>query len=119
MSRPVALQVLSHRSCVCQAAHQDQRRGIKSPPGCDPGDGRGQPRVLALRARDQEATVASLKVQQQRLIRLYTEEGEDTSPDAFRAERARMKQEIAAAEASLAETEGRLEINESDLCRAL
>jgi hypothetical protein len=30
-----------------------------------------------------------------------------------------MKQEIAAAEASLAETEGRLEINESDLCRAL
>jgi hypothetical protein len=30
-----------------------------------------------------------------------------------------MQQEIAAAEASLAETEGRLEINESDLCRAL
>jgi site-specific DNA recombinase len=63
--------------------------------------------------------IASLKLQQQRLIRLYAEEGEDTSPDAFRAERARMQQEIAAAEASLAETEGRLEINESDLCRAL
>jgi hypothetical protein len=63
--------------------------------------------------------IASLKLQQQRLIRLYAEEGEDTSPDAFRAERKRMQQEIAAAEASLAETEGRLEINESDLCRAL
>jgi hypothetical protein len=63
--------------------------------------------------------IASLKLQQQRLIRLYTEEGEDTSPDAFRAERSRMKQEIAAAEASLAETEGRLEINEDDLCLAL
>jgi site-specific DNA recombinase len=63
--------------------------------------------------------IASLKLQQQRLIRLYAEEGEDTSPDAFRAERARMKQEIAAAQASLAETEGRLEINEDDLCRAL
>jgi hypothetical protein len=54
----------------------------------------------------------------QRLIRFYAEEGEDTSPDAFRAERTRMQQEIAA-EASLVETEGRLEINESDLFRAL
>jgi site-specific DNA recombinase len=63
--------------------------------------------------------IASLKRQQQRLIRLYAEEGDDTSPDAFRAERDRMRQEIAAAETSLAETEGRLEINESDLCRAL
>ncbi len=63
--------------------------------------------------------IASLKRQQQRLIRLYAEEGEDTSPDAFRAERTRMKQEIAAAETSLAETEGRLEINEIDLCHAL
>lgn len=63
--------------------------------------------------------IASLKLQQQRLIRLHTEEGEDTSPDAFRAERSRMQEEIAAAEASLAETEGRLEINEADLCRAL
>jgi hypothetical protein len=61
--------------------------------------------------------IASLKLQQQRLIRLYAEEGDDTSPDAFRRER--MQQEIAAAEASLAETEGRLEINEDDLCRAL
>jgi site-specific DNA recombinase len=63
--------------------------------------------------------IASLKLQQQRLIRLHTEEGEDTSPDAFRAERSWMQEEIAAAEASLAETEGRLEINETDLCRAL
>jgi site-specific DNA recombinase len=63
--------------------------------------------------------IASLKLQQQRLIRLHTEEGENTSPDAFRAERTRMQQEIAAAEASLVETEGRLEISETDLCRAL
>jgi site-specific DNA recombinase len=63
--------------------------------------------------------IASLKLQQQRLIRLYAEEGDDTSPDAFRAERDRMRQEIAAAEASLAETEGRLELNEDDLCHAL
>ena len=63
--------------------------------------------------------IASLKLQQQRLIRLYAEEGDNSSPDAFRAERERMQQEIAAAEASLVETEGRLEINESDLCRAL
>jgi hypothetical protein len=66
-----------------------------------------------------EQLIASLKRQQQRLIRLYAEEGDDTSPDAFRAERDRMRQEIAAAETSLTETEGRLEINESDLCRAL
>ena len=63
--------------------------------------------------------IASLRLQQQRLIRLYAEEGEATSPDAFRAERNRMQQEIAAAEESLTETEGRLEINDSDLCRAL
>ena len=63
--------------------------------------------------------IASLKLQQQRLVRLHTEEGENTSPDAFRAERARMQDEIAAAEASLAETQDRLEINETDLCRAL
>ena len=63
--------------------------------------------------------IASLKLQQQRLIRLHTEEGDDASPDAFRAERTRMQQEITAAEASLSETEGRLEINERDLCRAL
>jgi hypothetical protein len=63
--------------------------------------------------------IASLKRQQQRLIRLYAEEGDDTSPDAFRAERDRMRQEITAAEASLTETEGRLEIHDTDLCRAL
>ena len=63
--------------------------------------------------------IASLKLQQQRLIRLYAEEGEGTSPDAFRAERSRMQEEITAAEQSLAETEGRLQINEKDLCRAL
>lgn len=53
--------------------------------------------------------IASLKLQQQRPIRLHTEEGDDASPDAFRAEGARMQEEIAAAEASLAETQDRLE----------
>jgi site-specific DNA recombinase len=63
--------------------------------------------------------ITSLRLQQQRLIRLYAEEGEGTSPDAFRTERNQMQQEITTAEDSLAETESRLEINETDLCRAL
>jgi site-specific DNA recombinase len=63
--------------------------------------------------------IQKLKAQQQRLIRLYAEEGEDTSPDAFRAERARMRDEIKEAEKSLSETEMRMQINAADLCRAL
>jgi hypothetical protein len=41
--------------------------------------------------------IARLKAQQSRLIRLYAEEGDDFSPDAFRKERARMQAEIQAA----------------------
>jgi site-specific DNA recombinase len=63
--------------------------------------------------------IVKLKAQQTRLLRLYAEEGDDTSPDAFRAERARMQAEIKEAEKSLAETETRLRINEADLYRAL
>ncbi len=55
--------------------------------------------------------IAKLKAQQTRLIRLHAEEGDDVSPDAFREERARMRDEIKAAEQSLAETEARLEID--------
>ncbi len=63
--------------------------------------------------------IDKLKTQQVRLIRLHTEEGDDTSPDAFRDERARMQQEIKEAEKSLVETETRLKLNEDDLCKAL
>ncbi len=63
--------------------------------------------------------IDKLKAQQQRLIRLYAEEGDDTSPDAFRAERARMQTEIKEAEKSLAETETRLKLEHKDLCDAL
>jgi site-specific DNA recombinase len=63
--------------------------------------------------------IVKLKAQQTRLLRLYAEEGEDASPDAFRSERARMQAEITEAEKSLAETETRLRINEADLYRAL
>jgi site-specific DNA recombinase len=63
--------------------------------------------------------ITKLKEQQQRLIRLHTEEGDDVSPDAFRAERARMKAEIKEAEKSLAETETRLKLEHEDLCAAL
>ena len=63
--------------------------------------------------------IAKLKAQQTRLLRLYAEEGEDASPDAFRSERARMQAEITEAEKSLAETETLLRINETDLYRAL
>ncbi len=62
------------------------------------------------------ALIVKLKQQQQRLIRMYAEEGDSVSPDAFRDERLRMQQEIEAAEESLAETEGRLVI-EADLMR--
>ncbi len=62
--------------------------------------------------------IAKLKEQQQRLIRLHAEEGDNVSPDAFRAERARMAGEIKEAEKSLAETETRFKLEE-DLCAAL
>jgi site-specific DNA recombinase len=63
--------------------------------------------------------IDKLKTQQQRLIRLHSEEGDDVSPDAFRAERARMAGEIKEAEKSLAETETRLKLEHKDLCAAL
>ena len=63
--------------------------------------------------------IAKLQAQQIRLIRLHAEEGDDVSPDAFRAERARMQAEIAAAEQSLAETEQRLQIDADMLRMAL
>ena len=63
--------------------------------------------------------VESLKAQQARLIRLHMEEGDDISPDAFREERTRMRQEIAVAEQSLAETEERLALDAESLQRAL
>jgi site-specific DNA recombinase len=47
--------------------------------------------------------IARLKTQQAGLLRLYAE-GDDASPDALRDERARMQNEIAEAERSLAET---------------
>jgi site-specific DNA recombinase len=63
--------------------------------------------------------ITKLKAQQTRLIRLHTEEGDDVSPNAFREERLRMQQEIAAAEASLAETEQRLQLDADMLRMAL
>jgi site-specific DNA recombinase len=63
--------------------------------------------------------IAKLKTQQIRLIRLHAEEGDDVSPDAFRAERSRMQTEIAAAEQSLAETEQRLQLDADMLRMAL
>jgi site-specific DNA recombinase len=74
---------------------------------------------LALVREAKTELIAKLKAQQQRLIRLHTEEGDDTSPDAFRAERARMKAEIIEAEKSLAETNQRLKLEHEDLCAAL
>jgi hypothetical protein len=65
------------------------------------------------------ALIAKLKAQQIRLIRLHAEEGDDISGDAFRDERLRMKQEIQAAEQSLAETEQRLTIETEHLTMAL
>jgi DNA invertase Pin-like site-specific DNA recombinase len=63
--------------------------------------------------------IAKLKAQQTRLIRLYAEEGDEASPDAFRDERKRMQTEIAAAEQSLAETEQRLQLDATTLRMAL
>jgi site-specific DNA recombinase len=63
--------------------------------------------------------IARLKEQQIRLIRLHTEEGDDVSGDAFREERLRLQQDIRAAEASLAETEQRLQLDADILRMAL
>jgi site-specific DNA recombinase len=63
--------------------------------------------------------IAKLKTQQSRLLRLHLEEGDAVSPDAFREERQRMQAEIAAAEASLAETEGRLSFETAQFKMAL
>ena len=65
------------------------------------------------------ALIEKLKLQQQRLLRMHAEEGDEISPDAFRAERARMHQEMQAAEKSLAETVGRLRLESRDLEKAL
>ncbi len=63
--------------------------------------------------------IAKLKAQQVRLLRLHTEEGDDISPDAFRAERHRLQTEIEAAEESLAETDARLQVETNQLRMAL
>jgi site-specific DNA recombinase len=63
--------------------------------------------------------ITKLKAQQTRLLRLYAEEGDDASPEAFRDERARMQTEITAAEKSLAETELRLTLDADMLRMAL
>jgi site-specific DNA recombinase len=63
--------------------------------------------------------IDKLKAQQGRLIRLHVEEGDDVSPDAFREERARFKDEIQAAEESLAETEDSLALDAKMLRMAL
>ncbi len=63
--------------------------------------------------------IDKLKAQQKRLIRLHAEEGDDVSGDAFREERTRLKEEIKAAETSLAETELRLTIETAQLKMAL
>ena len=64
------------------------------------------------------ALITKLQTQQQRLLRLHLE-GDEASPDAFRSERARLQDEIHAAEESLAETESRLQIETSELRMAL
>jgi site-specific DNA recombinase len=63
--------------------------------------------------------VGKLQAQQMRLIRLHAEEGDDISPDAFRAERQRMQREIQAAETSLAQTEEQFQLDAAVLRLAL
>jgi len=63
--------------------------------------------------------IERLESAQRRLIRLHVEEGDDISPDAFRAERQSMGEEIAAARESLAETEQRLTLDAAQLRIAL
>jgi hypothetical protein len=63
--------------------------------------------------------IEKLTAEQRRLIRLHAEEGDEVSPEAFREERARMQQEIKAAQQSLAETEQRLSLDADMLRMAL
>jgi site-specific DNA recombinase len=63
--------------------------------------------------------ITKLQAQQRRLIRMYAEEGDDVSPDAFRDERTRIQAEIDAAEQSLAETRERLVIEVEQIEQAL
>jgi site-specific DNA recombinase len=85
--------------------------------------------IRALAAVSQEALqqvqqaktvlIDKLTAQQQRLLRMHAEEGDDVSPDAFRAERARLQSEIAAAQQSVEETSARLQLESRDLEMAL
>jgi site-specific DNA recombinase len=63
--------------------------------------------------------VEKLRGQQSRLLRLQVEEGDSVSPDAFRAERARLQDEIDAAERSLTVAEHRLTFDTKVLTEAL
>lgn len=65
------------------------------------------------------ALIDKLEAQQVRLLRLHAEEGDDVSPAAFRSERLRLREEITAAQQSLAETELRLSIDAAELHIAL
>jgi site-specific DNA recombinase len=77
-----------------------------------------QQAVVQVKAAKTEL-ITKLKAQQRRLIRLHAEEGDDISPDAFREERLRMRQEIQAAEMSLAATEDQLRLDANMLRIAL
>jgi site-specific DNA recombinase len=63
--------------------------------------------------------VAKLEAEQVRLLRLHVEEGDDISPNAFRAERKRISKEIEAAKKSLAATEQRMTFDATMLRMAL
>jgi site-specific DNA recombinase len=60
---------------------------------------------------DKSKLVEKLRGQQSRLLRLHIEEGDAISPDAFRKERARLQDEIEAAERSLDAAEHRLSLD--------
>ena len=63
--------------------------------------------------------IAKLEAQQAELLRLHLEEGDTTSPNAIRAERVRLREQIKAAKASLAATEEQLELDGVILRKAL
>src|SRR5262249_4844384 len=77
-----------------------------------------QQAVAQVRAAKREL-IDKLEAQQTRLLPLHAEEGDDISPDAFRAERKRMSQEIRAAKKSLAATEEQLNLDATLLRMAL
>ena len=77
-----------------------------------------QQALAAVRAA-KTALVDKLEGQQARLLRLHLEEGDDISPDAFRAERKRIAKEIEAAQKSLAATERQLDLDATMLRMAL